>query len=87
MLKPVKYAMIEKNGLRCMLCGKYFHYEQINFHHIKPKYASKREGKQPDDSYENGSLVCTSCHARIHSYDWKDKEYIAFMAIIRKNKK
>jgi 5-methylcytosine-specific restriction endonuclease McrA len=81
-MHETKYALIQRYGLTCMLCGKHFPYRQIQWHHIKPKYVSKRANKPPDDSIENGSLLCLDCHARIHEYGWWDDEYQLLTEII-----
>lgn len=86
-MHETKCKLIERNGLRCMLCGKEVAYCNINWHHIKPKYASKEDGEQPDNSYSNGSLVCVECHQFIHQYSWHDEVYQNLMNIIRSNKK
>ena len=85
-MHETKALLITKNGLRCMLCGKDVPYNQINRHHIKPKYISKMYGEVPDDSYANNCLVCVSCHAIIHQYDYFDEEYQEMMKIIEGNK-
>lgn len=86
-MHETKRLLIINNGLRCMLCGKEVPYNQINWHHIKPKYVSKMYCELPDDSYENGSLVCVTCHAIIHQYAWWDEEYHQLMEIVKDNKK
>ena len=84
-MHETKCKLIEKNGLRCMYCGEEVPYNQINWHHIKPKYISKMYGELPDDSYENGALVCLNCHSKIHQYAWWDEEYHQMMKVIEGN--
>ena len=86
-MHETKRQLIMNNGLRCMYCGKEVEYKLINYHHIKPKYVSKMYSELPDDSYANGSLICVSCHAKIHQYAWWDKEYHEMMDVVRQNKK
>lgn len=86
-MHDTKALLITRNGLRCMLCGKQFPYRQLQWHHIIPKYVAKRDGGKPDDSYENGALLCLTCHMVVHDYTYWDKEYEELMKIIRSNKK
>lgn len=86
-MHETKALLIEKNGLRCMLCGRDVTYREINWHHIVPRYQAKREGREPDNSYENGSLLCLNCHSYVHSFDYKDPEYQALMKKVNQNKK
>ena len=82
-----KQLLIERNGLRCMLCGKEFKYNDLYWHHIKPKHVSLKRGEHIDNSYENGCLLCSDCHDYVHLFDWQDEEYKALMAQIKENKK
>lgn len=86
-MKPAKWELIDRYGMRCMLCGKEFSYKEINFHHIKPKYVFKQDGLKPDDSADNGSILCVKCHCKIHEYLWWDDEYQLLTEIILQNKK
>lgn len=85
-MHPTKKLLIERNGLKCMLCGKEVAYNQINWHHIKPKAVCKYFGEPIDDSYENGALLCLSCHHLVHTIYYWDERYENFMRIIRQNK-
>lgn len=86
-MHETKALLIVRNGLRCMLCGRTVTYNQINWHHIKPKAVSKYLKEPIDNSYENGSLLCLDCHAYVHSlYYWSD-EYQNAMRVVRQNKK
>lgn len=86
-MHPTKAALIASNGLRCMYCGKVVPYNQINWHHIKPKAVCKYYHEEIDNSYENGSLLCLECHAYVHTlYYWSD-DYQRAMEVIRQNKK
>ncbi len=86
-MHPTKKELIERNGLRCMLCLKEVPYEKIHYHHMIPKYYTKFMGLAQDDSYENGSLVCIDCHKKIHEYMYLDDEYQFLMDVIQGNKK
>ena len=86
-MHPTKKELIERNGIRCMLCGNIVPYRLIEWHHIIPKHITKFFGLPQDDSYENGSLLCVNCHKQVHEYEWWDKEYEALMDVIRKNKR
>lgn len=86
-MHPTKQLLIQRNGLKCMLCGREVKYEQINWHHIKPKAVCKYLGEKIDDSYDNGSLLCLSCHAYVHTLYYWSKEYADITKLIRKNKK
>lgn len=44
-------------------------------------------GLAPDNSYENGSLVCVRCHQKIHEYMYLDDEYQYMMDVIQGNKR
>lgn len=85
-MHDTKYMLIERHGLKCMLCGRTVEYKDIHWHHIKPKYASKFYGEPVDNSYANGSLICVSCHHYIHLYSWWGKEYHQLMSIVLSNK-
>ena len=86
-MHDTKYELIKRNGLRCMLCGKEFPYHEINWHHIKPKAVCRYYHEPIDNSYENGSLLCLSCHAYVHSLYYWSNEYQSAMEIVRSNKK
>jgi len=86
-MHPTKQELIERNGLRCMLCGKIVEYKYINWHHIKPKSVCKANHEQIDNSYENGCLLCLDCHAFVHSFDYESEEYKQYMDVIRENRK
>lgn len=85
-MHATKCMLIERHGLKCMLCGRTVEYKDIQWHHIKPKYASKADGEPIDDSYENGSLICVDCHRYIHLYSWWGIEYHQLMSIVLSNK-
>jgi 5-methylcytosine-specific restriction endonuclease McrA len=86
-MHPTKEELIERNGLRCMLCLKEFPYHEIQYHHIVPKYASKHMGLPPDNTYDNGCLLCLKCHAKVHEYSYWSDEYQFLMDVIEDNKK
>lgn len=86
-MHPTKQLLIEKNGLRCMYCGRTVPYQYINWHHIKPKAVCKYYGQEIDNSYENGSLLCLDCHAFVHTLYYWSKEYQEAMQKILMNKK
>ena len=81
-MHETKRLLILNNGCRCMLCGKEVPLRELNWHHIVPKSISRRKGQEPDDSYENGSLVCLKCHSYIHSFAYYDTRYQKLMRII-----
>ena len=85
-MHETKELLIEKNGCRCMLCGREMPYTLINWHHIVPKYVFKRKHQPVDDSYENGALLCLDCHAIVHEYKYGSDKYDYFTMIIRANK-
>ena len=86
-MHPTKELLIERNGLRCMLCGREFPYKFLNRHHIRPKEDCKRKHEPIDDSYENGAMLCLDCHALVHCYKYGSWCYERFMEIIKHNKK
>ena len=86
-MHETKCKLIERNGLRCMYCKREVAYSDIQWHHIKPKYVFKAEHQEIDNSYENGSLLCSKCHAMIHKYNWEDSEYQKITSVIVNNKK
>ena len=85
-MHPTKAELITKNGLRCMLCGKECEYKEINYHHIVPKYVYKLLKIPIDNSYANGSLLCLSCHSKVHEYLYWDDEYQKMMDLVEDNK-
>ena len=86
-MHPIKQLLIQRNGLRCMLCGKEVSYQQLNWHHIKPKAVCKYYGEPIDDSYDNASLLCLNCHAYVHTFYYWSFEYEELMRVIRENKR
>jgi 5-methylcytosine-specific restriction endonuclease McrA len=85
-MHATKCKLIERNGLRCMGCGKVCNLHKIQWHHIMPKYVSKAYHIPQDDSYENGALLCPRCHATLHKYLWWDWEYQKLTDLIVDNK-
>lgn len=85
-MHPTKQLLIERNGLKCMLCGKEVPYNEIQWHHIKPKAVCKYYNEPIDNTYENGALLCTDCHFLVHTIYYWDKRYEQLMKCIRKNK-
>ena len=85
-MHDTKVQLILRTGLRCMYCGEEYPLYDLQWHHIKPRYVYKACHEAPDDSYENGSLLCKRCHVAIHKYKWKEKEYQAMTGTIKKNK-
>lgn len=86
-MHATKCELILRHGVKCMLCGEEKELKEIQWHHLKPRYASKREGFLADDSYENGSLLCRECHKLVHKYDYSDLRYKAYMILIIDSKK
>jgi len=86
-MPETKALLIVLNGLKCMLCGKEFKYEDLNWHHIKPKAVSQFLNEEIDDSYDNGALLCTKSHEFVHKYNYWSYEYQNLMFQIRLNKK
>ena len=85
-MHETKAMLIVKFGLRCMACGKEVEYHNLHWHHLKPKYVSKANYELPDDSFENGSLLCKDCHREIHRYHWWQDEFQVMTSIIESNK-
>lgn len=71
-----KDALVSVYGCKCMLCKSEFPEEQLQRHHIIPKYEYKRRGEIVDETIGNLSLLCKSCHRKIHKYDCRTSEYI-----------
>lgn len=86
-MHETKALLIRENGLRCMLCGKEIPYYEINWHHIIPKFVFRQQKQPVDNSYENGSLLCVSCHTYVHSLDYPSCEYTQAMETVKRNKK
>lgn len=86
-MHQTKALLLKYNGCRCMLCGRTVSYEQINWHHIKPKAVCKYYGEPIDNSYENGALLCLDCHAYVHTFNYWSKAYARLMKRIVANKK
>lgn len=85
-MHETKALLIMRNGLRCMGCGKETKLKDLQWHHIVPKYVSRLNKQPPDNSYENGSLLCKSCHIQIHKYLYWDIEYQKLTDLIEDNK-
>ena len=85
-MHETKALLITRNGLRCMGCGRVVSYKDIQWHHLVPKYVSKINKQPPDDSYENGSLLCIRCHVEIHKYLWWQDEFQLLTDLIEDNK-
>ena len=85
-MHETKALLIVKHGLRCMGCGKDCELKDLQWHHLKPKYVSKAYHESPDNSYENGSLLCKRCHIEIHKYLWWDNEFQLLTDLIEDNK-
>jgi 5-methylcytosine-specific restriction endonuclease McrA len=85
-MHETKQELIVRHGLRCMYCGREVKYREIQWHHIKPKYVSKANHEEADNSYENGSLLCTRCHTAIHKFLWWDEEYQEMTRVIENHK-
>ena len=79
-MKATKLMLLMNNGQKCMICRKDVG-KRIQWHHIVPKYAGG------DDSYENGSLLCCSCHTEVHEFMYGEEEYAKFTEKILENKK
>ena len=78
-MHETKAKLIEKNGLRCMLCGEDKPYRQLQWHHVKWKSICKKEHIPVDNSYENGVLLCVMCHSYVHTLDYYSLEYRELM--------
>lgn len=85
-MKLTKELLLKRYGKRCMMCGKRYPLKLLQWHHIKPKYVYRHNNKPPDDSTENGAILCVSCHAIIHEYVWESDEYQLLTEIILQNK-
>jgi hypothetical protein len=79
-MKAAKLELLQKHGTKCMLCGKDVG-KHIQWHHLIPRYAGGL------DTYENGSLLCCSCHLEVHDFMYEDKEYTDYTNKILANKK
>lgn len=85
-MKLTKELLLKRYGKKCMICGKNYPLKYLEWHHIKPRYLFKRNGKPPDDSIENSAILCANCHTMIHKYMWEDDEYQNLTKIILQNK-
>ena len=85
-MHPVKELLIKRNGMYCMLCGKKCEYPDIEWHHIKWKSVTLRREGKIDNSYENGALLCTSCHHYVHTFSFYSDEYHDLMNVVRSHK-
>lgn len=85
-MHETKALLIMRNGLKCMGCGRETKLKDLQWHHIVPKYVSKQRNEPPDNSYENGSLLCIKCHGTIHKYLYWDEEYQLLCDLIEDNK-
>jgi len=71
-----KDTLVSVYGCKCMLCKSVIPEDQLQRHHIIPKYEYKRRGEIVDETIGNLSLLCQSCHRKIHKYDCRTSEYI-----------
>ena len=85
-MKLTKETLLRRYGKRCMMCGKRYAVNYLRWHHILPKYVSKANHEPPDDSVDNGAILCVSCHVMIHEYLWWEDEYQLLTEIILQNK-
>lgn len=85
-MHETKAKLIEKNGLRCMLCEKKKPYRELQWHHIKWRSICKQEGIPVDNSYENGALLCVMCHSFVHTLDYNSKRYQQLMEKVKSNR-
>ena len=85
-MSSVKKALLKEYGNKCMMCQKKFPLRLLQRHHIKPRYVFKQNGEQVDNTKENSSILCVSCHTMIHEYLWEDDEYQLLTEIILKTK-
>lgn len=85
-MHPTKAYLIVEHGVRCMCCGEQKTLKELQWHHIKPRYVSKACHELPDDSPENGAILCKKCHVDIHRYLWWDDEYQLLTELILRNK-
>lgn len=61
-LTRIKHDIFKQNGGRCEECGRPFHEDRLQVHHIVP--VSERPELYSASS--NIQLVCPECHARLH---------------------
>lgn len=85
-MHETKAKLIEKNGLRCMLCEKKKPYRELQWHHIKWRSICKQEGIPVDNSYDNGALLCVMCHSFVHTLDYNSKRYQQLMEKVKSNR-
>lgn len=86
-MHPIKYLLIQRNGMYCMLCGKRCEYTDLEWHHKKWKCISLKENGTIDNSYANGLLLCTSCHKYVHTFSYYSEEYHNLMVSAEQHKK
>lgn len=86
-MHPTKELLIQRNGMYCMLCGKKCKYDELEWHHIKWKSISLKQGEKIDNSYDNGALLCIQCHHYVHTFRYKSEEYHNLMLAIRSHKR
>ena len=78
-MKAAKFELLQRNGTKCMLCGKDVG-KRIQWHHIIPRYAGG------PDTYENSAALCPNCHTEVHEYMYGDEEYTKFTEKMLENK-
>ena len=81
-----KKLLLMAHGDRCMMCGKYDKLKNLEWHHIVPSYVRRLDHLPPDDSLENGAILCKKCHKMLHMYWWWEDEYQLLTEIILENK-
>ena len=50
-MHPIKELLIKRNGMYCMLCGKHCEYEDLEWHHKKPKWLCMKENGVIDNTF------------------------------------
>lgn len=86
-MHPTKYMLIERNGMYCMLCGKRCEYEDLEWHHKKPKKICLKQKGVVDNSYSNGLLLCTACHKYVHTFSYNSEKYHTLMESAEQHKR
>ena len=85
-MHSTKKQLLKLYGQRCMMCRRKMSYKKLQWHHIKPRYVSHQANEPPDNTVENGALLCLDCHVMIHEYLWGDDEFQLLTEIILRNK-
>lgn len=75
--KPLKNKIKERDGKRCLCCGKKFE-NHLEVHHIMPVSEFPQLAHEPD----NMASLCQKCHSKYHEM-YKNQGAISFALFLK----